>query len=122
MSAGGRASFGGGGNIAMKLPRDQFVGTVRFYRDRLRLPVLDEKDASVVFAFGNQKLWLDRADDMMRAEIWLDVVTDDLEAAADILADARANEVEPLPEGFEGFWVKNPAGVVHLIYKSENPL
>jgi hypothetical protein len=117
MSASGRASFEGGGNIAMKLPRDQFAGTVRFYRDRLRLPVLEETDESVVFAFGHQKLWLDRADNMTRAEIWLDVVTDDLEGAADILEEARTDDPEPLPDGFEGFWVRNPADVVHLVSK-----
>jgi len=27
----------------------------------------------------------------------------------------RCNEIEPLPEGFRGFWIADPAGIVHLV-------
>ncbi len=117
MSAEDRPSFTGGGNIAMKLPPDLFAGTVSFYCDRLRLPVLEETDENVVFAFGSQKLWLDRAAGLSRPEIWLELVTDDLEGAAEILVNSLAGDAEPLPQGFEGFWITNPAGVVHLVSK-----
>jgi hypothetical protein len=27
----------------------------------------------------------------------------------------RRDEIEPLPEGFKGFWISNPANIIHLI-------
>jgi len=27
----------------------------------------------------------------------------------------RCDAIEPLPEGFQGFWIANSAGIVHLL-------
>jgi len=116
--------FTGGQNIALKLPSHVFDATVTFYRDVLKLPLVESDEASLVFRFGAQKLWLDRVDRLSKAEIWLEIVTDDIEAAADYLEGrhvARRDEVEPLPEGFRGFWISDPAEVIHLVaHKSES--
>ena len=55
---------------------------------------------------------------MSQAELWLEVVTDDSEAAAEHLNNAgivRCDDIEPLPEGFAGFWISSPASVIHLV-------
>jgi len=48
---------------------------------------------------------------------WTFVATD-VSAAAEHLSACeveRCDKVEPLPEGMAAFWIKNPAGVVHLV-------
>ena len=118
MSVQNHPTFEGGKNIAMKLPSHVFDQTVAFYRDVLSLHILEEDDTSIVFEFGEQNLWLDRVDHFSQAEIWLEIVTDDVEAAADYLnskGTVRRDEIEPLPEGFDGFWICNPANVIHLV-------
>jgi len=53
-----------------------------------------------------------------QAEIWLEVVTDDLEGAAahfEEHACTRRDEIEPLPEGFRAFWISSPANIIHLV-------
>ena len=58
-----------------------------------------------------------------QAEIWLELITDDVEAAADYLDSTdtvRKDEIEPLPEGFDGFWICNPADVIHLVSLRED--
>lgn len=62
----------------------------------------------------------DRIDTYAQPDVWLQVRTPDLAAAMAHLREAGiepCDEVEPLPEGFEGHWIKNPAGVVHLVAK-----
>jgi hypothetical protein len=27
----------------------------------------------------------------------------------------RRDEIEPLPDGFKGFWIANPANIIHLV-------
>ncbi len=122
MSEQNRPQFQGGTNIAMKLPSHLFEKTVSFSRDILRLPVLEEAVASVPFDFGASRLWLDRTDHFSQAEIWLELTTDDVPAAADYLAQkgtARRDEIEALSEGFEGFWISNPANLIHLVSRKQ---
>jgi hypothetical protein len=122
MSGQNQAQFEGGRNIAMKLPSPLFDKTVSFYKDILRLPVLEEAASSVLFEFGANRLWLDREDHLSQAELWLEVTTDDVPAAADYLAQkgtARRDEIEALPEEFEGFWISNPANVIHLVSRKQ---
>jgi len=110
--------FQGGRNIAMKVPAHVFEQTVAFYRDVLRLPLLGEGPGGTVFEFGPSLLWLDRADHLSQAEIWLEITTDSVAAADDFLGQrgtVRRDEIEVLPVGFEGFWVCNPADVIHLV-------
>ena len=118
MSEQDQQKFRGGKNIAMKLPLNVFEQTVAFYRDVLRLPIVEQTEDSVAVEFGAQILWLDRVDHIHRPEIWLEIVTEDMEAAADCFMDegvARRDEVERLPKGFKGFWIANPADVIHLV-------
>ena len=117
--------FKGGPNIAMKVPPHQHTATVAFYRDVLALEVLETStDDTVVFKFGNSKLWIDKVNTVSQAEIWLQVLTDD-SAGADRLLNkagiARCDEIEPLPDGFDGFWISNPASIVHLIDGAGSP-
>ena len=61
---------------------------------------------------------IDRIEHLSHAEIWLEIATDDREAAAAWLERhgvTRRDEIEPLPADFRGFWVASPADVIHLI-------
>jgi catechol 2,3-dioxygenase-like lactoylglutathione lyase family enzyme len=117
--------FKGGRNIAMKVPPEQWQEVVRFYRDVLRLPLVEHDPAdtvtpTVVFEFGPNHLWIDRVDSISQAELWLELEVDDLDAAAEHLASAgvaRRDEIEPLGEGFPGFWISSPAQIIHLVVK-----
>ena len=122
MSADFQPQFEGGMNVAMKLPLRVFEKTVAFYRDVLRLPLVEEENTSVVFKFGENRLWLVRAAHLSQAEIWLEITTDRVQAAADYLNDrgtVRRDDIEALPEGFDGFWICNPADVIHLVSRRE---
>ena len=114
--------FEGGSNIAMKVPSPHFDATVAFYRDVLQLPTVASTDTSVVFQFGPNQLWLDRVEPFSQAEVWLELVADDLAVARAHLASEgtiRRDEIEALPEGFEGFWIANPAHIIHLVRQQE---
>jgi predicted enzyme related to lactoylglutathione lyase len=116
-----KPEFRGGRNIAMKVPPHLWDATVRFYRDVMGLKVIEVASAvptSVVFEFGANHLWIDRVEHVSQAEIWLELVADDVEAAAEYLKAAgvvRCDAVEPLPEGFEGFWITSPSSIIHLV-------
>jgi catechol 2,3-dioxygenase-like lactoylglutathione lyase family enzyme len=113
--------FAGGRNIAMKVPPHLWDATVRFYRDVAGLPVIEHEPTqppSVGFRFGANNLWVDRVDHVSHAEVWLELSVDDVEAAAGELRDAgvvRRDEIEPLGESFRGFWIANPAGIIHMV-------
>lgn len=116
-------TFRAGRNLAMKVPPHRWEETVAFYERTLGLPVRRREAASVVFDFGANVLWIDRVEHLSRAEVWLEVVADDVPGAAALLAKAgvvRCDAVEPLPEGFEGFWVVNPADIVHLVARTDD--
>ena len=114
--------FAGGQNIAMKVPSHLFHSTVAFYRDVLQLPVTQASESSVVFEFGPNQLWLDCVPQLSQAEVWLELVTDDPAVASAHLAKEgtlRRDEIEALPNGFEGFWIANPANIIHLVRRQE---
>ncbi|MCJ0876039.1 VOC family protein [Pseudomonas sp. JI-2] len=111
-----------GRNMAMKVPTHEYTSTVAFYRETLGLRELTPTDAdgeqTPRFEFGDKVLWLDRLAGISQAEIWLEVVTDDLDAASALLQQrhcARRDEIEPLPDGFRAFWISSPANIIHLI-------
>jgi catechol 2,3-dioxygenase-like lactoylglutathione lyase family enzyme len=95
------------------------AATVVFYEKTLGFPVVSREAASVRFDHGGGHfLWIDRVEGLAKAEFWLEVYTTDLQAAEQQLKKAaihRCDEVEPLPEDMKAFWIKNPAGVVHLV-------
>lgn len=122
MSTNKSVVYAGGRNIAMKVPPHQWDDTVRFYREILRLPEIDDPaqsgPPSVGFVFGPNRLWIDRVAGVSQAELWLQVTAEDTTAAARHLADAgvaRCDEIEPLPEGSSAFWITGPSSVVHLV-------
>ena len=54
---------------------------------------------------------MSRAPGITRAELWLEIVTDDTKAAAEHLKAAgtvRCDEIEALGPNFDGFWISNP--------------
>ncbi|MFC5748540.1 VOC family protein [Actinomadura rugatobispora] len=124
-----RPEFTAGLNIAMKIPKAQYEATVAFYHDTLGF---DVKEEDVSYAptvsrthsvrFGPNTLWLDCVDNYSQPDLWLQLHTDDLDAATATLAGAGirpCDEVEPL-HNIESrtHWIKNPAGVVHLLAES----
>ena len=55
-------------------------------------------------------------------DVWLEIETNDTEAAAAYLrvhSVPRRDEVEQLREDFNGFWISDPAGVIHLVVGPE---
>jgi hypothetical protein len=116
-------AFRGGQNIALKVPPSRWEATVEFYRDTVGLPQLEATVDSVVFQYGRQQLWIDRCPQFETTEVWLEILTDNLEHAAHLLNTApvtRCDDVEPLPPGFRAFWIRNPAGLVTLIAEATN--
>lgn len=116
-----RPGFSGGTNIALKVPPHQWEQTVAFYRDTLGLEQIDNPytagPPSVGFAFGSNRLWVDRVPTLSQAELWLELTTTDTTTAAEHLAatgTTRCDEIEPLGES-PAFWISNPAGIVHLV-------
>ncbi|MBV7262507.1 hypothetical protein L6J37_05900 [Photobacterium sp. WH77] len=119
-----KAVFKPGNNIAMKIPSHEYEKTLHFYREVIAIPELArEKDTDTPrFQFGDKTLWLDNVPGISQAEIWLEIVTDDIAAAAEHLAShkiARCDEIEPLPEGFAAFWVASPSNIIHLVSQSD---
>jgi catechol 2,3-dioxygenase-like lactoylglutathione lyase family enzyme len=117
-----KIKFAAGRNIAMKLPPHLFDATLQFYRDVLGLKEIKKHAPSVGFKFGSNNLWLDRVPGISQAETWLEVVTNDITAAAKHLEAAgivRCDEIEPLPKGFQAFWISSPASIIHLVCKDE---
>ncbi len=117
-----KPAFSAGRNMAMKVPPDRYDETLRFYRDALGLKTLAHSDGDIGFEFSGMRLWIDKVSGITRPELWLELRCDDLEAADEYLAGIgvqRCDDVEALPEGFQGFWIRNPAGVVHLVCTDE---
>ena len=117
-----KPKFTPGKNIAMKVPSHEFDRTVAFYRDVLGFEEADILSSdgmeSNVFKFGDKNLWIDKVAGISQAELWLEVVTEDIEMASEYFRKnncTRRDEIEPLPEGFKGFWISNPANIIHLI-------
>ena len=113
-----KPKFKAGRNIAIKVPSHAYPATVRFYRDVLGLPELTNHLPSVGFEFGDKQLWIDNVPTLSQAEIWLEMLADDVDAAAAYLEAegiVRCDAIEPLPPSHKGFWIMDPASVViHL--------
>ncbi|MGS0561448.1 VOC family protein [Microbacterium aurugineum] len=113
------SAFSGGRNIALKVPPHRYEATLAFYRDVLRLPeVAGPTGDATGFVFGPCNLWVDNCPGLSQAEIWLEVVTADVEDAANVMASAglaRRDEIEDLGPGFDGFWISSPSDTIHLV-------
>lgn len=116
--------FKAGNNIAMKVPPHEFEATVSFYRDIIALEELtsDEEHATPRFNFGGKVLWIDCVEGCSQAEIWLEIVTDNLAEAAEHFKQAgitRCDTIESLPNDFQGFWISSSCNIIHLICGEE---
>jgi hypothetical protein len=105
-----------GKNIAVKVPQHLWEATVAYYRDRVGLPVTRELKSSTGFAFGPITLWIDRVPAQSQTDVWLELFTDDPDAALAQLGSPRRDDLEPLDD-VDGHWTSDPAGVVLLVRK-----
>ena len=114
--------FSGGANIAIKCPSHTYEQMVAFYRDTLTVPLIEEEPDGCIFQFGPNRLWIDKVPNLIHPDFWLEIETNDTEAAAAVLkvhGVTRRDEVENLREDFNGFFISDPAGVIHLVVGSE---
>ena len=112
-------TIAGGVNIAMKVPAHQYEAVVAFYRETLGCEEIAGGE-DVSFRFGPNRLWIDLVPQMSQAEVWLELVSSDFEAAArklEAAGIARDDAIEPLPDTMEAGWFFNPANIVHLLRK-----
>ena len=77
--------FSGGANIAIKCPSHTYEQTVAFYRDTLALPLIEEEKDGCIFQFGPNRLWIDSVPNLSHPDVWLELETNDTEAAASFL-------------------------------------
>ncbi len=111
--------FEAGINIAIKIPKNKYEKTVRFYRDILKLDVeekpIDNPTVSRTHEvkFGNNIIWLDCVDNYTHSETWLQLTVADVETATQYLQSngvETCDEIEELPENMH--WITDPAGTV----------
>ena len=116
-----KPTFSAGRNIAIKVLPHLYEATVQFYRDVVGLKDITKHAPSVGFEFGAENLWIDSVPGISQAETWLELVTNDISAASEYLhafsGVVRRDEIEPLPEGFQAFWISSPASIIHLVCK-----
>ena len=117
-----KPDFKPGKNIAVKVPAHEFEKTVHFYEVILGLEREESNSPSdfesVVLNYGDKNLWLDKISGISQAEIWLEIITNDVEQAQNYLLDqgcSVTNEIEPLPPSFNGFWLSSPSNIIHLV-------
>ena len=117
-----KPNFKPGSNIAIKVPAHQYEQTVSFYRGILGSEQISHPTAGtskfVALKFSDKNLWIDDTASLSRAEIWLEIQTDDVDAAAATFKEAniaRRDEIEALPDNFSGFWICSPADIIHRV-------
>ena len=81
--------FSGGANIAIKCPAHTYEQTVAFYRDTLALPLIEEESDGCIFQFGPNRLWIDKVPNLSHPDIWLELETNDTEAACVVSESPR---------------------------------
>jgi hypothetical protein len=117
-------TFTGGVNIAIKIPKSKYEETVVFYRDILKLPVEEKPITNPTISrthevkFGANIVWLDCVDNYTHSEVWLDLKTDDVEAATEYLRSKGINtcdELESIPSDMH--WIMDPAGTPFILNK-----
>jgi hypothetical protein len=119
------ANFVGGVNIAIKIPKSKYEPTVTFYRDILKLPVEEKPITNPTVSrthevkFGPNTVWLDCVDNYTHSEVWLDLKTNDVDAATDYLLSKGINTVDELEEiPKDMHWIMDPAGTVLILNRA----
>ncbi len=118
--------FEAGNNITLRIPKEHYEATLRFYRDILLLDV-EEKPTdhpagslAAKVQFGNSTLWLNRMDETAQPDTWLQLRTNDITAALNYL---QANGITSedmqgaAPEGMH--LIRDPAGNMLLLKAME---
>ena len=109
--------------MALKVPLHKYDETIAFYRETLNLPLIEEEPEGCIFQFGPIRLWVDKAPQLSQPDVWFELITNDTQSASTYLANhgvARRDELEQLPDDFDGFFVTDPAGVIHLVAGHES--
>jgi hypothetical protein len=118
--------FEGGVNIAIKIPKSKYNETVAFYRDILKLEVVEKPITLPTISrthqvkFGNNIVWLDCVDNYTHSETWLEMSTPDIERATNYLKEngiQTCDELEQLPDKMH--WIMDPAGTVLLVKQTD---
>jgi predicted enzyme related to lactoylglutathione lyase len=118
--------FEGGINIAIKIPKSKYDKTVAFYRDILKLEIVEKpiKNPTVSkthqVKFGNNILWLDCVDNYTHSETWLQLIVPHVTEATDYLKQngvETCDEIEELPNNMH--WIQDPSGTVFNLQQSE---
>lgn len=113
------AKFEAGINIAIKIPKVKYDKTVTFYRDILKLEVVEKPIDNPTVSrthkvkFGNNILWLDCVDNFTHSETWLQLTVPDVEEATSYLelnGVETCDEIEEIPKSMH--WIQDPAGTV----------
>lgn len=113
------SKFQAGVNIAIKIPKGKYEKTVAFYRDILKLQVVEKPIDNPTVSrthevkFGNNIVWLDCVDNYTHSETWLQLTVPDIEEATNHLQSngvETCDEIEELPKNMH--WIQDPAGTV----------
>ena len=117
-----KPNFRPGKNIAIKVPAHEFDRMVEFYKIIIGLKQKDTNSRddfdSIAFEFGDKNLWVDKISELSQAEVWLEIESDNAADAKSYLEEQGCvirNEIEPLPSGFNGFWLSSPSNIIHLV-------
>ena len=119
-------NFEGGINIAIKIPKSKYDKTVAFYRDILKLEVVEKPINNPTVSrthqvkFGNNIVWLDCVDNYTHSETWLELNTADVNTATRYLnanGVQTCDELEQLPENMH--WITDPAGTVFIVKQKD---
>ena len=117
-------NFTGGVNIAIKIPKNKYAETVNFYRDILKLEVIEKPIDNPTVSrthevrFGANTVWLDCVDNYTHSEIWLELNTPNVKQATEYLKHKgidTCDEIEKIPE--DAHWIMDPAGSVFILTK-----
>ena len=111
--------FEAGINIAIKIPKGKYEKTISFYRDILKLEVMEKTIDNPTVSrthevkFGNNIIWLDCVDNYTHSETWLQLTVPNVPEATDYLLSKgveTCDEFEELTENMH--WIQDPAGTV----------
>jgi len=111
--------FEAGINIAIKIPKGKYEKTVSFYRDILKLEVIEKPIDNPTVSrthevkFGHNTIWLDCVDNYTHSETWLQLTVPNVEEATTYLQSngiETCDEIEELPSNMH--WITDPAGTV----------
>jgi predicted enzyme related to lactoylglutathione lyase len=118
--------FEGGINIAIKIPKSKYDKTVAFYRDILKLEIVEKpiKNPTVSkthqVKFGNNILWLDCVDNYTHSETWLQLIVPNVTEATEYLKQngvETCDELEELPNNMH--WIQDPSGTVFNLQQGD---